>query len=105
VALTFFAYLGFAVISFTGGDLQGFGKGHITAITSWLLYFAALIVHERRRDVRESARSSWVSEWEASASAFGDWSGSRYRTSAPIPDRAAGKCRSLSQRRASTRCA
>jgi amino acid transporter len=24
--------------------LQGFGKGHITAITSWLLYFAALIV-------------------------------------------------------------
>ena len=24
--------------------IQGFGKGHITAITSWLLYFAALIV-------------------------------------------------------------
>ena len=24
--------------------LQGFGKGHITAIASWLLYFAALIV-------------------------------------------------------------
>ncbi len=24
--------------------LQGFGKGHITAVTSWLLYFAALIV-------------------------------------------------------------
>ena len=24
--------------------IQGFGKGHVTAITSWLLYFAALIV-------------------------------------------------------------
>ncbi len=24
--------------------LQGFGKGHITAVASWLLYFAALIV-------------------------------------------------------------
>jgi amino acid transporter len=24
--------------------IQGFGKGHLTAITSWLLYFAALIV-------------------------------------------------------------
>ena len=24
--------------------LQGYGRGHITAITSWLLYFAALIV-------------------------------------------------------------
>src|SRR5215475_14297005 len=24
--------------------LQGFGRGHITAITSWLLYFAAIIV-------------------------------------------------------------
>jgi amino acid transporter len=24
--------------------LQGFGRGHITAVTSWLLYFAALIV-------------------------------------------------------------
>ena len=25
-------------------EIQGFGKGHVTAITSWLLYFAALIV-------------------------------------------------------------
>ena len=24
--------------------LQGYGPGHITAVTSWLLYFAALIV-------------------------------------------------------------
>ena len=24
--------------------LQGYGRGHITAVTSWLLYFAAIIV-------------------------------------------------------------
>ncbi len=24
--------------------LQGYGRGHVTAVTSWLLYFAALIV-------------------------------------------------------------